>query len=87
MELEGELAFSCLKPAEDGTPGTVVLRMVNLSDHAASGTVRCARNFSRACLCRIDESCEEEVAAEAGELSLSCMPWEIKTVKFTFPVK
>ncbi|MBO7742442.1 MAG: hypothetical protein J6S21_07800 [Victivallales bacterium] len=84
LRLEGDLTFSALKPAEDGTPGAVVLRVVNLSDSEAQGTITTGRPFRKACLCTLAEGDEQTLASDDTRLVVSCAPWQIRTIKFVF---
>ncbi len=82
LRITGSLAVTALKPADDGTPGSVILRLVNLeaSDHSAS--IRTAKPLRRVTQCRLDES--ELGELDPANLNVSARPHEIVTLKLEF---
>lgn len=84
LAVSGGLAFSSLKPADYGAPGTAILRLVNLERGSRSASVTLARPLRRALLCRVDETELSEVRPGAGELSVVARPGEIVTLKLEF---
>ena len=75
--LSGELVYSALKPAEDGKPGSAVLRLCNPTARPASGELGFAAPPRRIALCRLDETEIEEVSG----LNLTLRPGEIRTLR------
>lgn len=82
LRVSGPLACTAMKPADDGTPGAVLLRFVNLEKEEKSATITPAETPRRAAKCRIDES--EIEALEPARLTISARPGEIVTVKLQF---
>ena len=82
LRITGSLAVTALKPADDGTPGSVILRLVNLeaSDHSAS--IRTEKPLRRVTQCRLDES--ELGELDPANLNVSARPHEIVTLKLEF---
>lgn len=82
ITVSGGLAFTSLKPAEDGAPGAVILRLVNFERGMRSAAVSTARPVSRAVLCRLDETEVSELGG--GEFAVTAKPGEIVTLKLEF---
>ena len=82
ITVSGGLAFTSLKPAEDGAPGAVILRLVNFERGMRSAAVSTARPVSRAVLCRLDETEVSELGG--GEFAVTAKPGEIITLKLEF---
>lgn len=84
LTIDGSLVFSCLKPADDGQPQTVVLRLLNLSADPQQSTIHFAKKFKRASLCRLDETEQQTLAADATFLKVSANPWKWISIKLFF---
>ena len=84
LAVSGGLACTAFKPAEDGTPGTAVLRLVNLERRKESAAVKTGRPLRRAALCRIDETELREIESGADGVSVTARPGEIVTLKLEF---
>jgi len=84
LELDGNLSFSCLKPAADGEPKTVILRLLNPSDEARTGRVRFALPFRSVRLARLDETETETLAENADKFEVSAAPRRWVTLKIRF---
>lgn len=78
--------FSALKPAADREPGSVVLRLVNLSPEPRRGSVTVAKKLRAAEFCRLDETPVKGVEATDGghTVPVEASPWEIVTLRLRF---
>ena len=78
IELRGEgLAFGCAEPSEDGSG--VVLRCVNLLDHAVPGAWR-VPEASAGWLSRLDETLLGELPMRDGEVRFTARPRGVVTI-------
>ena len=84
MTIDGNLTFSALKTADNGTSNEVILRLYNPEMKSDSSTVKFNRQFKKAEFCRIDETVESLLAANAQEISVSASAHKIITIKVTF---
>lgn len=84
--IDGKLNFSALKPAADREPGSVVLRLVNLSPEPRRGSVTVAKKLRAAEFCRLDETPVKGVEATDGghTVPVEASPWEIVTLRLRF---
>ncbi len=84
--IDGGLNFSALKPAADREPGSVVLRLVNLSPEPRQGSVTMAKKLRQAEFCRLDET-QLKTAAPVNDghtVPVEASPWEIVTLRLRF---
>ena len=84
LELDGNLSFSCLKPAADGEPKTVILRLLNPADETRTGQVRFAAPFRSVRLARLDETETGTLAENADKFEVSASPRRWVTLKIRF---
>jgi hypothetical protein len=85
MQLDGDLTFSALKTADNGTGKTLILRLYNPEKESRNAVIRFAIPFKAAELCRIDETILHPIASDnAGQLTVNAAPAQIITIKFTF---
>ena len=87
LSIDGSLLLSCFKPAADdqaAKEGTVIVRLVNLSDRPQEGVVRFAKPFRQAFLCRLDEEGGQLVVQDADSVSVTASAWQFVTLKVRF---
>ncbi len=80
LSLSGNLVWSALKPADDGSSGVAVLRVFNVEKHPETGRFETEFPVKRVEKCRLDES----VTAEPVGSEFLVRPGEIVTLKLHF---
>lgn len=83
LSLDGELSFGALKPRQDGTADSVVLRVVNLNAHPATGRVTLSAP-ARLQELNLDETPRGELQNAARQFELNAAPWKIMTYQLIF---
>lgn len=78
LEGDSSLCFSTLKLPEEGEG--LVVRVYNVSDHAASGTLAFDRPVKRAQLTDLKEQPLSDLTIEGRRIKLELAPWKIGTV-------
>ncbi len=85
VTLEGEVAFSALKPCDDGRSGAVVLRFFNPGRLAASARIRTGARLAGAVRCRVDETEVEALKLEDEHTVVTtAAPGWIVTIRLDF---
>ena len=85
MQLDGDLTFSALKTADSDDAHMLVLRLYNPDKETRKATVKFAKEFKEAYLCRIDETVQCPIDYDNDkQLTVSAAPYQIITIKLTF---
>ena len=83
VAIEGDLALSALKPAEDGQGRAVILRVEALSDKPVKGIIRLAKP-ARVTPVRLDETPIGKTSAPVTSFKVTGQPWHLQTYRLEF---
>ena len=83
VAIEGDLALSALKPAEDGQGRAVILRVEALSDKPVKGTIRLARP-AKVTPVRLDETPVGKTSKPVTSFQVTGAPWHLQTYQLEF---
>lgn len=84
LKLEGDLVVSAVKPADDETPGTVVVRCWNLNDQPVSAGLTAFAALADAVCANLDETPAGKADFSGNTVSFTVNPSQMKTLKLHF---
>ena len=83
VTIEGDLALSALKPAEDGQGRAVILRVEALADQPVKGVVRLAKP-AKVTPVRLDETPIGKTSGPVTSFKITGQPWHLQTYRLEF---
>ena len=83
LSINGNLSLAALKPTQNDAKMSVILRLINLSNVQATGTVKLMHN-AKVTLVNLAEIEQQTIHQSANEFITSAKPWQLITYRLDF---
>lgn len=84
ISIEGELSFSCFKPAQNIYEEACILRLFNCSDKPEKGRIKLGVKAAQIFRCKLNEETEELLHENQNSIEVSAKAHEIVSYKLIF---